>query len=108
MWREELRVRDVVFWEESGKQEFNLCKMLETKDRSMKAALESIDIGWLNSLQHCKDSLRLTTQKLINKKSTLESIGKRQRELVKGNALRLGQEDSARQDESVTAKHPDL
>ena len=77
MWKEELRVRDVVFWEESRKQEFNLCKMLEARDRSMKTALESRDIGWLNSLQHCEDNLRLTTQELINNKCTLESIGKR-------------------------------
>ena len=50
----------------------NLCEMLEARDRSMKTALESRDIGWLNSLQDCKDSLRLTTQKLINNRCTLE------------------------------------
>ena len=60
--------------------------MLEIKDRSMKIALESRDKGWLNNLQHCKDNLMLTTQELINNRCTLESIGKRQRELVKGNA----------------------
>ena len=86
MWRKEQRVRDAVFWEESRKQEFNLCKMLEVRDRSMKTALGSRDIGSLNSLQHCKDSLRLITQELINNRCTLESIGKRQHELVEGNA----------------------
>ena len=60
--------------------------MLETRDRGMKAALESRDREWLNSLQHYKDSLRLTTQELINNRCTMESFGKRQRELVKGNA----------------------
>ena len=52
----------------------------------MKADLESRDKEWLNSLQHCRDSLRLTTQELINRKCTVESLGKRQREFVKGNA----------------------
>ena len=61
MWREELRVRDVVFWEESRKQEFNVCKMLETKDYRKKTTLELRDKGWLNSLQHCKDSFSLIT-----------------------------------------------
>ena len=86
MWKEELRVRDVIFWEELEKQEFDLCKMLKARDCSMKTTLESRDIGRLNSLQHCKDSLRLNTQELINNRCTLESIGKRQRELVKSNA----------------------
>ena len=35
---------------------------------------------------HCKDSLRLTTQEFIYNRCTLESIGKRQCELVKSNA----------------------
>ena len=82
----ELRVRDEIFWEESGKQEHNLCTMLSARDNSMKKALEVRDVGWLNSLQHCKDSLRLNTQEQINNRCTLESIGKRQRKLVKSNA----------------------
>ena len=86
MWREELRVRDELFWEESRKREHNLCIMLAARDCSMKKALEARDIGWLNSLQHSKDSLRLNTQELINNRCTLESIGKRQRELTKSNA----------------------
>ena len=86
MWREELRVRDELFWEELGKQKHNLCTMLAARDCSMKKALEARDIGWLNSLQHFKDSLRLNTQELINNKCTLELIRKRQHELVKSNA----------------------
>ena len=86
MWREELRVRDKLLWEESRKQEHNLCTMLATRDCIMKKSLEVRDIGWLNSFQHCKDSLRLNTQELINNRCTLESIGKRQSELVKSNA----------------------
>ena len=86
MWREGLRVRDEIFQEESRKQQHNLCTMLATRDYSMKKALESRAMGWLNSLQHCKDSLRLNTQELINNRCTPESNGKRQRELVKSNA----------------------
>ena len=40
-------------------------------------------IKWFH---HCKESLRLMTQEHINNKATLESIGKRQHELIKGNA----------------------
>ena len=60
--------------------------MLAARDCSIKKALEARYIGWLNNLQHCKDSMRLNTQELINNRGTLESIGKRQRELVKSNA----------------------
>ena len=56
------------------------------RDKSIKEALESRDREWLNSLQHCRDSLRLNTQELIKNKCMLESIGKRQCELVKSNA----------------------
>ena len=52
----------------------------------MKKALEERDIGRLNILQHYKDSLRLNTQELIDNRCTLESIRKRQRELVKSYA----------------------
>ena len=86
MWREELRVRYEILWEESGKLEHNLCTMLAARDSSMKKALEARDVGWLNNLQHYKDSLRLNTQELINNKCTLDSIGKRQFELVKSNS----------------------
>ena len=50
MWREELRARNEIFWEESWKQEHNLCTMLVSRDNSMKNALEARDVGWLNSL----------------------------------------------------------
>ena len=62
MWREELRVRDEILWEESRKKEHNLCTMMAARDSSMKKYLEVRDVGWLNNLQHCKDSLRLNTQ----------------------------------------------
>ena len=56
-----IKVKDVAFWEEIGTHEFNLLKMLEDRDKSLKATLESRDKEWLNSLQHCRDSLRLNT-----------------------------------------------
>ena len=59
--------------------------MLEDKDNVMNAALESRDRDWLNSLEHCKQSFRLMTYEQINNRTTLESIGKRQCELVKSN-----------------------
>ena len=44
--REVIRVRDVAFLEEVGIHEFNLLKMLEDRDKSLKAALESRDREW--------------------------------------------------------------
>ena len=52
----------------------------------MQDSLASSDQEWLNSLHHCKESLRLMTLKQINIRATLESLGKRQYELKKENA----------------------
>ena len=60
--------------------------MLERRDQEIHNYFASRDQGWLNDLQHYKDSLRLNTEEFINNKCTLESIGKRQCELIKGNA----------------------
>ena len=54
MWREELRVRDVAFWEESGKQEGDLCRMLETRVGQFQDSLVSRDQAWLTSLHSYK------------------------------------------------------
>ena len=53
--------REVAFWTETRIHEANLLKMLEDRDNVMKAALESRDRDWLNSLSHCKESFRLMT-----------------------------------------------
>ena len=42
-WIEELRVRDIAFLEETGKQEYDLCQMLKTRDKEIKEALVSRD-----------------------------------------------------------------
>ena len=80
-----IRVRDVAFWIEIGIHEAGLLKIFEDRDNAMKVALESRDRDWLNSLEHCKQSFRLMTYKHINNRTTLESIGKRQCEMVKSN-----------------------
>ena len=56
-----IREREVAFWIETGIHEANLVKMLENRDKAMKVALESRDRDWLNSLPHCKESIRLMT-----------------------------------------------
>ena len=85
-WREVRRVKDVVFWEETSIHVSNLLKILKDRDKSLKAALESRDKEWLNSLQHCKDSLRLNTQEMINNITLMETLRKRQCEFTEGNA----------------------
>ena len=85
MWKEEQRVRDVAFWEESGKQEGDLCRMMETRDKQILDSLVSRDQAWLNRLHSYKEGLRLMTQEQINIRATLESMGKGQHELTKGN-----------------------
>ena len=39
----ELKNRDVIYWEEAGKQEYNLCEMLEKRDKAIKEELTSRD-----------------------------------------------------------------
>ena len=56
-----LRDREVAFWTETGIYEASLLKMLKDRDNVMKAALESRDKDWLNSLARCKESFRLVT-----------------------------------------------
>ena len=42
----------------------------------MKAALESRDRDWLNSLEHCKESFILITHEQVNNKRLMESLAK--------------------------------
>ena len=56
-----IRDREVAFWTETGIHEATLVKMLEDRDKAMKAALESRDKDWLNGLKHCEESFRLVT-----------------------------------------------
>ena len=83
--REELKIRDMTFWDETTKNAESLCKMLKRRDQEMMVALHNIDKLWLGSLKHCKQSYRMMTYEQINNRTTLASIGKRQCELVKSN-----------------------
>ena len=85
-WKTVIRDKEVAFWTETGIQEANLVKMLEDRDKAMKVALESRDRDWLNSLEHCKESLRLMTYDQVNNMILMESLTKRQCELTKSNA----------------------
>ena len=51
----------------------------------MMVALHNRDKLWLGSLDHCKQIYRMMTYEQVNNRTTLESIGKRQCELVKSN-----------------------
>ena len=86
MWKDELRKRDAAYWEDSNNKEVDLVRMLETRDKGIQDSLVSRDKAWMNSLHSCSESLRLMTQEQINIRATLESVGKRQYELTKGNA----------------------
>ena len=80
-----IRDREAPFLTEIGIHEANLLKMLENRDNVMKASFESRDKDWLNSLEHCKESFRLTTCEQVNNRTLMESLAKRQRELTKNN-----------------------
>ena len=58
-------------------------KMLEDRDKAMKVTLESSDKDWLNSLKHCEESFRLMTYEQVNNRTLMESLAKRQRELMR-------------------------
>ena len=60
--------------------------MLEDREPTLKASLESRDNNWLKGLAHCKQSFRLMTYELISSRTLLETLAKRQRELTKSNA----------------------
>ena len=81
-----IRDREVAFWTQTGIHEANLVKMLEDREKAMKATLESRDGDWLNSLQHCKESFRMMTYEQVNNRTLMESLAKRHQELTKCNA----------------------
>ena len=85
-WRIVKRDREVAFWAKTDIHEANLVKMLEDRDKAMKETLESRDKDWLNSLQHCKENIRLMTYEQVNNKALMESLTKRQHELTESNA----------------------
>ena len=76
-WITLIRDREVAFWTETFMHEASLLKMLEDRDKAMKATLESRDKDWLNSLENCKESFRLMTQEKVNNRTLMESLAKR-------------------------------
>ena len=65
-------------WTEIGKHEAGLIKMLEDRDNTLKVGMESRDMNWLNSLEHCQQSFHLMTYVQVNNRTLLESLAKRQ------------------------------
>ena len=85
-WRTVIRNREVTFWTETGKHEAGLLKMFEDRDNALKACLKSRDKNWLNTLARCKESFCLMTYEQVNNRTLLESLAKRQQELIESNA----------------------
>ena len=59
--------------------------MKRDRDNSLKACLESRDKNWLNNFSHCRESFHLMTYEQVNNRTLLESLAKRQRELIESN-----------------------
>ena len=59
---------------------------LKKRDEEWRAELEKMDQYWLNSMAHCKKSFCLMTYEQVNNRTLLESLAKRQRELIESNA----------------------
>ena len=59
---------------------------MKKRDEEWRAELEKRDENWLNSLAHYKQSFRLMTYEQVNNRTLLESLAKRQRELIESNA----------------------
>ena len=85
-WRTLISDREVAFWTETRKHEAGLIKMLKDRDNALKAGLEYRDQNWLNSLAHYKQSFLLMTYEQVNNRTLLESIAKRQRELIESDS----------------------
>ena len=59
---------------------------MRERDNALKASMYSRDNNCMNSLGHYKQSFRLMRYEIINKRTLLESLTMRQRELTKSNA----------------------
>ena len=80
--KKELTERD----EKLEKRDLNLKNGMVARDNILKKELTLRDKIWLESWKHYKDSLNLTYVEAVNNRAMLESIGKRQKELVEANA----------------------
>ena len=95
-WAEEMDNCVRVFGEESEEQRDALFKALEEgdtdmrngifdKDTVMKNDLTNRDRIWIDNWRQLRNSLRLTHVEAVNNRTLLESMGKRQKELVEAN-----------------------
>ena len=64
----------------------NMEDALKKRDEEWRAELEKRDQYWLNSMGHYKKIFQLMNYEQINNRSFLESLAKRQRELIESNA----------------------
>ena len=72
--------------EELKRKDQNLEDALNKRDEEWRDELEKRDQYWLNSMAHCKKIFRLMTYEKVNRRTLLESLAKRQRELIESNA----------------------
>ena len=95
-WVEEMDNCVRVLGEKSKEQRDTLFKALEERDTDMrngivdrdtvlKNDLKNSDRIWIYSWQQLRNSLRLTHVEAVNKRTLLESLGKRQKELIEAN-----------------------
>ena len=83
---EPLKQRDGEWRAESEKKDAEWRTMIRNRENALKASLESRDRNWLNNLAHCKENFHLMTYEQVNNRTLLESLAKRQRELIESNA----------------------
>ena len=82
----QLQLRDEYMEAELRRREHNLENALRKRDEEWRGELEKRDQYWLNSIRHMKQSFRLMAYEQVNNRAFLESLAKRQRELIESNA----------------------
>ena len=70
---------------ELRRRDQNLEDALRKRDEEWRGEVEKRDQYWSNIIGHMKQSFRLMTYEQINNRTFLESLAKRQRELIKSN-----------------------
>ena len=81
----QLQLRDEYMEADLKIRDQNLEDALRKRDEEWRVELEKRDQYWLNSIRHMKQSFRLMTYEQVNNRAFLESLAKRQRELIESN-----------------------